>query len=238
MMPTHRVPAGGLPAWTRSDASLPPAATLDPGLEVQLVSRWGDWANISCTNGWTAWVDGRRLELLAGGPATPTAAPGPPRPHPGLLGSIQARPGSSRSITVAGRPVEIGAVVGAALVALASMLDWVSVGGVSASGFDVKTNFLFSPTSKPSGVDLGLVLLAAAIGAVALSVLGSRRREGRWIGVAVAAVAVLFAVQMQRSLSQLTPAHRPSLLGTLGIGVYLTLLGGGLMAVPAAGERR
>ncbi len=41
VIPTHRVPLGGLPAWSATDATLPPAATLDPGLEVEVVSRSG-----------------------------------------------------------------------------------------------------------------------------------------------------------------------------------------------------
>ena len=63
--PTHMVPQAGLPAWTDADASTTPAAHLDPGLEVQVLTRWGDWAYIRCSNNWSAWVDGRRLHPLA-----------------------------------------------------------------------------------------------------------------------------------------------------------------------------
>ena len=34
---------------------------LDPGLGVQLVGWWGEWAHIRCSNGWEAWVNGRLL---------------------------------------------------------------------------------------------------------------------------------------------------------------------------------
>jgi hypothetical protein len=36
-------------------------ATLDPGLEVQVVERRAHLAHIICSNGWTTWVDARLL---------------------------------------------------------------------------------------------------------------------------------------------------------------------------------
>lgn len=59
--PTHRVPAAGLPTWPQADPAAPPGPRLDPGLEVALVERLGDWAHVKCSNGWTCWVDGRLL---------------------------------------------------------------------------------------------------------------------------------------------------------------------------------
>ncbi|MEV0992150.1 hypothetical protein [Streptomyces sp. NPDC049949] len=58
--PTHVVPREGLPAWEGPDLSRPTAA-LDPFLPVQLLSRRGEWGEILCANGWSAWVDGRLL---------------------------------------------------------------------------------------------------------------------------------------------------------------------------------
>jgi hypothetical protein len=59
--PTHLVPSEGLDARLapRPDASV--AARLDARLEVQLLERRGEWAHVECSNGWTAWVDARRL---------------------------------------------------------------------------------------------------------------------------------------------------------------------------------
>ncbi|WP_254711720.1 hypothetical protein [Streptomyces sp. TRM64462] len=68
--PTHVVPRSGMPAWETPGTSRP-AALLDALLPVQLVDRMGDWARIVCSNGWTAWVDGR---LLVAVPADPPAA--------------------------------------------------------------------------------------------------------------------------------------------------------------------
>ncbi|MEN3272901.1 MAG: hypothetical protein V7636_1662 [Actinomycetota bacterium] len=61
--PTHVVPAGGLAAWEQPDPTLAPAATLDPGLDVEVIEHnVSGWAHIVCSNGWSAWVDAARLE--------------------------------------------------------------------------------------------------------------------------------------------------------------------------------
>ncbi|MFH8498510.1 hypothetical protein [Streptomyces coeruleorubidus] len=86
--PTHVVPQNGMPAWEAPDPSRP-TVDLDPLLPVQLLERQGDWGHVLCFNGWSAWVDGRRLVTV---PQDPPAADGPltrsadPRP---LLASAQ-----------------------------------------------------------------------------------------------------------------------------------------------------
>ncbi|MGW3405593.1 hypothetical protein [Streptomyces zhihengii] len=80
--PTHVVPRAGLPAWEGPDTSRP-TVPLDPLLPVQLLERRGDWAQVLCVNGWSAWVDGRLLVSVpadppaAGQPAARTADPRP-----------------------------------------------------------------------------------------------------------------------------------------------------------------
>lgn len=68
--PTHVVPQDGLPAWETPDVNRP-TTPLDALLPVQLVDRLGDWGQIVCANGWSAWVDGR---LLVSVPSAPPAA--------------------------------------------------------------------------------------------------------------------------------------------------------------------
>ncbi|WP_328761851.1 hypothetical protein [Streptomyces sp. NBC_00272] len=72
--PTHVVPREGLPAWEEPDVSRPTVA-LDPFLPVQLLTRRGEWGEILCANGWSAWVDGR---LLVAVPRPPPAGGLPP----------------------------------------------------------------------------------------------------------------------------------------------------------------
>ncbi|MER0425765.1 hypothetical protein [Streptomyces microflavus] len=68
--PTHVIPPDGLPAWEAPDAGRP-TDPLDALLPVQLMDRQGDWAYVACSNGWSAWVDGR---LLVSVPQAPPAA--------------------------------------------------------------------------------------------------------------------------------------------------------------------
>ncbi len=86
--PTHVVPPDGLSAWESPDVARP-TDPLDALLPVELRDRRGDWAYVACSNGWSAWVDGR---LLVSVPQTPPAAGAPlartadPRP---LLGRAE-----------------------------------------------------------------------------------------------------------------------------------------------------
>lgn len=80
--PTHVAPPAGMATWAAPDPARP-ATRLDALLPVRVVARQGDCAQILCSNGWTAWVDGRLLVALpeppptAGGPPTRTADPRP-----------------------------------------------------------------------------------------------------------------------------------------------------------------
>lgn len=67
--PTHVVPQEGLPAWEEPDVSRP-TVPLDAFLPVQLLTRRGDWGEILCANGWSAWVDGRLLVAVPQPPPT------------------------------------------------------------------------------------------------------------------------------------------------------------------------
>lgn len=58
---THRVPAGGMPAWAAPDPSRPPVVNLAANLDLRVAERAGDWARVVASNGWSGWVDARRL---------------------------------------------------------------------------------------------------------------------------------------------------------------------------------
>ncbi|GGJ29956.1 hypothetical protein [Streptomyces brasiliensis] len=88
--PTHVVPGSGLPAWEAPDPERP-TVPLDPLLPVQLVQRRGDWGQIRCANGWSAWVDGRYLVAVPQDPPGGGGAPGEvPDPRPLLARAEQA----------------------------------------------------------------------------------------------------------------------------------------------------
>lgn len=58
-----------LQSWDRPDPSRP-MTPLAGTLPVAVVRRIGDWAQVVASNGWTGWVDARRL--------VPVPAPPPP----------------------------------------------------------------------------------------------------------------------------------------------------------------
>jgi hypothetical protein len=81
--PTHLAPDDGMQAWDTPDGSRPPVAALDARLDVEVVERQGAWARIVCSNGWSAWVDGRRLVEMSAATAAPAPAPArEPTPAP------------------------------------------------------------------------------------------------------------------------------------------------------------
>lgn len=57
----HIVPAGGLAAWASPDPSAQPIAQLAQGVRVSITQQDGAWAHVQAENGWTGWVDARRL---------------------------------------------------------------------------------------------------------------------------------------------------------------------------------
>ncbi|HMF03850.1 MAG TPA: hypothetical protein VKH17_03475 [Acidimicrobiia bacterium] len=149
---THVVPTEGLPAWAGPDGSVAPAANLDPGLDVMLLDRRGEWAYIRCSNGWEAWVDGRRLMMSASAPSTaweqapapapPPSANAPPTPAPTdtVATAPPAQPGpppAARGASAAGArpgaggfrigPGQIVALVGGFVFFVSSWMQWLHV---------------------------------------------------------------------------------------------------------------
>ncbi len=59
--PTHRVPDEGMAAWAAPDPTRAPMVSLGGRLELVVIERAGDWARVAAVNGWSGWVDGRRL---------------------------------------------------------------------------------------------------------------------------------------------------------------------------------
>ncbi|NJD28029.1 MAG: PrsW family intramembrane metalloprotease [Chloroflexi bacterium] len=62
-IPTHLVPPEGLPSWDQPDPARP-VTQLAGNLPLAVVQRVGDWARVSASNGWSGWVDGRRLVAM------------------------------------------------------------------------------------------------------------------------------------------------------------------------------
>ena len=211
---THRVASTGVQAWARPDPNEGAIAALDPNLEVQVVERYGDWAQVVCSNGWGAWVDGRCLYSLQAAQA--------PVARPAATTTVAASPISRRAAVLLG-------ACGVGL--LGALLPWLSVQGApdDSNAFDIPAKFLFDyKTATNGGLKIGvLVLLVAAGAAVALLVKGASPVIRRVCGGVLAAMPVLFILQVNRLESAAGGG------GGLdpGIGAFLTILAGVALAV-------
>ena len=52
---SHVVNEYGAPAWTDADAASGSAPPLDPGLPLQLLESWGEWARVRCDGSVCEW---------------------------------------------------------------------------------------------------------------------------------------------------------------------------------------
>ncbi len=128
------------------------------------------------------------------------------------------------------RPLRPLALAGAAAVLVAVFLPWVS-GTLGAGGdaFDVPISFLWDIGGGGGGVKLGLPLLVLAGAGAALTFLPGTGPVRRILGMVAVLVSVVFVVQLYRAIDQLGGGFG-DVFDTLGVAVYVTLIGGGLLA--------
>jgi len=86
---THVAPREGLQVWRQPDPAGQVISQVQGGVQLQLLERRGAWARVAFSNGWSGWVDGRRI-VEVGGP--PPAAPTQPQPRPTQPQPVQPRP--------------------------------------------------------------------------------------------------------------------------------------------------
>jgi hypothetical protein len=212
--PTHRVPATGMDSWPQADPQVPRGPRIDGGLDVQVLERQGDWTKVVFDNGWSAWVDGRMLASRDVGRASSAS---------------RAPRGADCSRRTA------AAIIGAGLVALASVAPWLRL-GASSNAFDIPLSFLIDYKTTSDGMKVGWLLLAVAAGAVVVALMRLDVRAMRAVGGVAVAIPALFVVQMYRFLDA---SGGPGLSDVLGIGL-VPAVGGGLViafAVELGGRR-
>lgn len=206
-VPTHRVPQGGLRAWPKPDPAVEPAATLQPRVELSIAEMRGDWARVIGSNGWTGWVDARRLETMTAA-ARRTGAP--------------AATGTSFPF----------AALGAIALAVAAFLPWFDSGGFTADSFDVALPFLWD-LEAAGDPKLGILVVAlAALGLAALLFKGVPDAVRRIAGIAGIAMTLLFAFQVHRGVD----ATFGDTIDVLGYGGYLALAGAVVMLLGPRGK--
>jgi hypothetical protein len=221
-MPTHWVPEAGLEARPTPDPAVAPVARLDPWLEVAVAQVWGDWAQVVCANGWWAWVDGRVL--------VPRTAPAP-----STVPSVSTSPATGGMLSAsfaASLRVGWAAALGGVVAAVSGLLPWFTPGDLSRDAFDVPVEFLYDyKSTSDSGLKVGLLLLVLGGAGALLAVLLNDHRWRRGVGIAITVIAGVYVVQLQRLLGSVPAADRPSLLSSMGFGVYVALVGGLALAV-------
>lgn len=211
-VPTHRVPDGGLRAWPKPDPAVEPIATLQARVELSIAEQRGDWARVVGSNGWTGWVDMRRLQPMAGGRARPAT--------PGVGGAV------SEGAKAGGASFPLGAV-GGAILAAAAFLPWFSFSGLDANAFDISLKFLWDLNADGDPM-LGIAVVAAGglglLAAILPVIPSGLRRLAALAGVAIAA---LFVFQVNRGLD----TTFSDTFDALGYGVYAALAGAVLLLV-------
>jgi hypothetical protein len=203
---THAVPAGGMQAWLEPNPELQPTAMLEARVRLAIAERRADWARVVGSNGWTGWVDARRLAPLAA-PEAAAVAP--------------ATAGSSR-------PVNPLLLAGAFFTALSALLPWLQDG---RNSMELTLGFLwdFEATGAPY---IGWVLIGLAAFVLGTAFLKRPLGPAVLLGILTVAVAGLFVAQLYRALEQGGGGFDDlkEIVGwapgvTLGAGI-LTLIGG------------
>jgi SH3-like domain-containing protein len=205
--PMFTVPSSGLEARGQPGADQPVVARLDPGLPVERIEEWGEWAKVRCSNGWECWVDGRPLVPTGQGPAA--------GPRPAAAARSGARLTGGAWLTMAG----------GALAALSGLLPWFSAGGFDSDAWDVEFVSLFTLEDSDLSLKTGLVLL---VGLVALIPLVTQRPLPPPAALGVGALVTLIGVLGFRALYDI-PEPRPD----IGFGLILTVVSGVLVIVGA-----
>ena len=244
---TRFVPASGLMTFAAPDPSQSPGNQLDGGLDLSVVEQRPDgWARILCSNGWSAWADGRLLldmpptaaldhapaQVTTGDAgARPSAGSGqsaysssPPdrradRGGPGYAGSVTA--GTADLLYTRWLPVVAGT-----LLVVGSLIPWFRVLGTGVSAWRVSFLFLtYVDTNSQPRVGLVLVLVAAVMFAYALVPLAG----GRPLPRRVLLVSALLAVEVPLLAIQRLLHHNTGI--GLHLGPFLVLAGGVLAYV-------
>lgn len=203
--PTHRVPAGGMRAWNDPDPAAQPASRLEARVELTVAERRGDWARVVGVNGWTGWVDARKLEAVR-----PTGTSGIE------LGNLSIRPLPA---------------AGAVILLLAAFLPWVSGQGASLSAFDLALSSLWSDVAVGTPY-LGWLILAFVAAAVFLAATAPRPGVSSLLGTLSVATGAVFAVQLYRGASD-SGATIGQVFDLVGLAVWAMIAAGAVLLASA-----
>ena len=224
---THVAPDGGLRAWTAPDPTQQPVTTIQARVEMQVLELLGEWAHIQCNNGWSAWVDARKLQTKHAPVAPPAAAQPAVAARPAVsvsvhatgLAAFLARP----VMTVGDKSLVVQDLIPAGGIIVGTLLSWLRLKGLSTSNsFDLPLLFLLDFKTKSRALKLGWLLLLAAVATVAPL---EKRFHQIALGV-VTGACVVYVIQLQRLVS--SAGGGVSITDVLGIGPIVTLAAAGV----------
>jgi hypothetical protein len=213
--PTHAVPSGGMSAWARPDPSLEPSAQLQARVQLAIAERRGDWARVVGANGWSGWVDARRLE-----PAGTAAAPAPsggPKKAPSTIDfdgfSISALP-----------------LLGGAVLIVVSFLPWFDTAFGSENAFGIPVAFLADFDTQDGSPYLGWFLIALGAGAIVVSAMPKVPSVvTRIIGLVAILAALAFIGQSIRGVTDAGFDASETFTDFLGFAPYVAIAGGAVL---------
>ena len=207
------IPAAGIATFETPSPNQPPGARLEGGLEVTVAAQHRDgWAQVVCSNGWKAWVDGRLLDQRA--------------PLSFANASAAARSAAAQIRALPDLYTRWLPLAGAVVAFVGSLLAWVSVSafgfGVSESSWNLSFFYLFwANTNAFPHVGLVMLIPVGMVVAYVVAPLTMNRPVARELqfagGAALAGMGLLFLVRFLTS--------HPAGLG-LGAGPFVTLAGG------------
>ena len=212
--PTHQVPAGGMQAWGAPDPASAPTAELAARVQLRVDETRGAWARVTGSNGWSGWVDARRLAPLgkAGGGGM-------------ALGGLALRP----------LPL-----IGAIALIVATFLSWMKAlsafGTPSVNGWDVGLPILWNITSPGDQPRIGLILLIVGIVALAAAFIPKAGRGvAAFCGLLGLVISGLYVIQVIRFWGQdpVNAGAGDTLSNAVGIGPWVALAGAVLLLIGA-----
>jgi SH3-like domain-containing protein len=219
--PTHQVPSGGMPAWANPDPAVAPIAELAARVQLRIDETRGAWARVTGSNGWTGWVDARRLDPL------------------GKSGG-----GGGGAIALGGMALRPLPLIGAIALIVATFLSWNRAVTLAATGdffpslkgWDWPLGFLWSINNPGNQPRIGLIVLILGIVGLAAAFIP---KAGRGLAAIAGALGVvvsgLYIIQLIRFFGQESAAAsaRDTLGNALGIAPWIALAGGVLLLIGA-----
>ncbi len=209
-VPTHTVPGEGMPAWVEPDPAQAPVVDLAARVELRVDEQRGAWARVTGSNGWTGWVDARRLLQVGTAAVAPAWTAPSPVQTPGATGA-------------AGGGIRPLALTGGIAMAASAFLEW---GWTSAMNLDLTGIWPLYHLTRLDQPRIGLTMLVLGIGAVILALI-PRAPAAPAVLAGILGIAVPIGFIMNVALN-----WRVSVLFDLGfVGMWLGLVGGLFAAI-------